>query len=50
MTPARTARSIASDLSRLRPDWRDPERYFETRTDLEHRLRRLARQLENTRG
>ncbi|MEP7222649.1 MAG: hypothetical protein ABI673_08285 [Novosphingobium sp.] len=46
MTPARTARDIARDLSRLRPDWRDPERYFENRSELEHALRRLARKLE----
>ena len=46
MTPARTARSIASDLARLRPDWRDPEAYFANRSDIERRLRRLARQLE----
>lgn len=50
MTPARTARSIASDLSRLRPDWRDPESYFANRSEIEHRLRRLARMLEEHRG
>lgn len=50
MTPAVTARQLARDLSRLRPDWRDPERYFENRSELEHALRRLARQLENNRG
>lgn len=50
MTAANTARQLARDLSRLRPDWRDPERYFENRSELEHALRRLARQLEETRG
>lgn len=49
MTPASTARQLARDLSRLRPDWRDPERYFENRSELEHALRRLARQLEQSR-
>lgn len=49
MTPASTVRQLARDLSRLRPDWRDPERYFENRSELEHALRRLARQLEETR-
>lgn len=49
MTPATAVRSIARDLSRLRPDWRDPERYFETRSDLENRLRRLAKQLDGER-
>ena len=46
MTPAHTVRSIAKDLSRLRPDWRDPESYFENRSEIEHALRRLANQLE----
>ncbi|EPR08452.1 hypothetical protein ACFOOJ_04575 [Sphingobium xenophagum] len=49
MTAARTARLIARELSRLRPDWRDPERYFENRQEIEHALRRLARTLEETR-
>lgn len=47
MTPARTCRSIARSVSRLHPDWRHPERYFENRHEIEHALRRLARQLEN---
>lgn len=47
MTPARNAREIASDLSRLLPDWRNPERYFENRDELRRRLQRLAQQLEN---
>lgn len=34
-------------LSRLTPDWRNPERYFENRDELRHRLNQLARQLEN---
>lgn len=46
VTPARTARDIARELSRLRPDWREPERYFEHRDELLHALRRLANQLE----
>lgn len=49
MTPAHTARTIARDVSRLRPDWRNPETYFENRSEIEHALRRLARQLEQTR-
>lgn len=49
MTAARAARVIARDLSRLRPDWRNPERFFENRSEIEHALRRLARQLEETR-
>ncbi len=50
MRLANDARSIARDLSRLLPDWRNPERYFETRDELRHRLQRLAHQLENDRG
>jgi hypothetical protein len=46
MTPAHAARQLARDLSRLRPDRRDPESYFANRREIEHRLRRLARQLE----
>lgn len=49
MTAARTARLIARELSRLHPDWRNPERYFENRQEIEHALRRLARTLEETR-
>ena len=49
MTAASTARQLARDLSRLRPDWRNPESYFENRSEIEHALRRLARQLENNR-
>lgn len=46
MSAATTARQIARDVGRLRPDWRDPERYFENRNEIEHALRRLVRQLE----
>lgn len=47
--PIATLRAIAKDLSRLRPDWRDPESYFENRSEIEHALRRLANHLERTR-
>ncbi|MBC7160167.1 MAG: hypothetical protein H5U21_08995 [Porphyrobacter sp.] len=46
MTPADNLRRLARDLARLRPDWRDPAQFFETRSELAHALRRLARQLE----
>lgn len=49
-TPSRTARQLARDLSRLSPDWRNPERYFEDRSEIERALQRLARQLEQTYG
>ena len=48
MNLASTARSIARDVARLRPDWRDPETYFANRSEIEHALRRLARQLEQS--
>lgn len=47
MTPARTARDIARDVARLSPDWRTPERYFQNKSEIEHALRKLARELEN---
>lgn len=42
-------RTIARELAHLRPDWRNPERYFENRNEIEHALRKLARMLEGTR-
>lgn len=48
--PAHTVRQLARDLSRLRPDWSDPARYFENRSEIEHALRRLATQLERCNG
>lgn len=47
MSPACTARQLARDLSRLRPDWRDPESYFANRSEIERALHRLARDLEH---
>lgn len=42
---------LARELGRLSPDWRDPERYFENRSEIEHKLKRLARELrEGARG
>lgn len=46
MSAAHTVERLARDVGRLSPDWRNPERYFETRDDIERRLRSLARQLE----
>ncbi len=50
MAPAQAARRIARDISRLRPDWRNPESYFENRSEIEAQLKRLARQLESNRN
>ena len=46
IAPAKEARRIARDVSRLRPDWRDPEVYFQNRSEIEAQLKRLAWQLE----
>lgn len=46
MSAPQTARRIADDLARLRPDWSNPERYFENRQEIERAMRQLARQLE----
>ncbi|MBB6193362.1 hypothetical protein FHS51_003618 [Sphingobium wenxiniae] len=48
--PARTARQLARDLSRLSPDWRDPERFFLNRNEIERALQRLAKELDNHHG
>lgn len=40
-------RTLANRVGRLSPDWRDPERYFERRDELERELRRLARIAED---
>lgn len=50
MRLAATARSIARDLSRLSPDWQNPERYFENRDELRRELLRLANRLDRTHG
>ena len=46
--PSQTVRQLARDVSRLRPDWSNPERYFENRSEIERALQRLARQLERS--
>jgi len=46
VTAAHQARRLARDIGRLSPDWRNPERYFETRSEIERDLRRLASHLE----
>lgn len=44
------ARRLAREVGRLSPDWRDPERYFEQRHELERGLRLLARRIEAEHG
>lgn len=50
MRPAPRLADIARRLGQLRPDWGNPERYFENRNEIERDMRRLARQLEQERG
>ena len=50
MSAAPQLRGLADTLARLQPDWRNPERYFENRQEIERAMRRLARQLEEHRG
>ncbi len=38
---------LARRVGRLRPDWRNPERYFANRDEIERELRRLAKHLES---
>ena len=45
--PANQLRDTARRLSRLSPDWQNPERYFENRHEIERDLRRLAKALEH---
>lgn len=50
MNPAPRLRGLADTLGRLRPDWSNPERYFENRHEIVREMRRLARHLEQHRG
>lgn len=43
---AQTIRQAARRLGRLSPDWRNPERYFENRDEIERELMKLARVME----
>ena len=45
-SPAERLVMLARAIGRLAPDWRDPERYYETRSELAEEARRLARALE----
>lgn len=46
MTQAATrVLDLAHRIGRLRPDWRNPETYFHNRSEIEHDLKRLAREL-----
>lgn len=45
MPPDSKVLDLAKQVGRLTPDWRDPERYFQNRSEIEHKLRRLAHEL-----
>lgn len=47
---SRQVRNAAKQVRFLRPDYRNPERYFEERDEIEHLLRRIARRLEREHG
>ena len=44
------ARSLAHEVGRLRPDWRNPERYFERRDELRRELLTLAKHIGGGHG
>jgi hypothetical protein len=45
-SPTTRLRNAARLLGRLRPDWQNPESYFENRDELERELKAIARQME----
>ena len=45
--PAERLAELARQIGRLAPDWRDPERYYERRSELAEEARRLARAMEH---
>ena len=47
MSPAPRLAELARRVGQLRQDWRDPERYFANRSEIERELRRLAKHLEH---
>lgn len=47
MSPAPRLADLARRVGRLSPDWRNPERYFADRSEIERELRKLAHQLED---
>jgi hypothetical protein len=37
---------LAQRIARLRPDWNNPQRFFEERSELEHEARRMAQEVK----
>lgn len=50
MTASDALRELAIDVRRLVPDRRDPEQFHVSKSEIEARLRRLARELERQRA
>lgn len=48
MTPPQTIADrlaqLARRIGRLRPDWQNPERFFEERSELEHEVRQIEKE------
>lgn len=47
-SPAERLAILARAIGRLAPDWRDPERYYEMRSELAEEARRLAATLQRS--
>lgn len=45
-SPAERLRTLSRRLGRLTPNWRDPEAFYEERSEIEHELRRVAREVQ----
>jgi hypothetical protein len=48
MTRYQNLADITRAVRQLSPDWHNPQRFFEERSEIEHKLKRLARDLERT--
>lgn len=46
MNTASRLAAITRQVGRLRPDWRNPERYFEERSEIERALRALTHEVK----
>lgn len=45
-SPEERLRTLSRRLGRLSPNWRDPEAFFEERSEIEAELRRVAREVQ----
>ena len=48
--PAQRLVELARAIGRLAPDWRDPERFYELRSELAAEARKIARAVEPKSG